>query len=153
MENPFYVQKSYISSCFETYKLCSDPLEYSHVDLDETQRVQVVEKKEFDAYYHLWLMKLHNYFVVDPWDTNTVYWFSEKYHVMKGTVSVSTLVASDIPRVTMTAIFQLRYTHVNPFRPSPHSTIGTLCDEFTFHLTIVAIYGSCRHLGDYMSTV
>ena len=137
MENSLNVQKSYISSCFETYKLCSDPLEYSHVDLDETQRVQVVVKEEFNTYYHLWLMKLHNYFVVDPWDTNTVYWFSEKYHVMKGTVSVSSDSCSYRHASSHSdRHFQSRCTHVNPFRPSPHSKIDTPLYVFIFHFTI-----------------
>jgi hypothetical protein len=87
VKNPFTPSERHLSSSFQGFKLCPDSLPYDSIDLKETERVQVVEKDEFNSYYHLWLMKLHNYFIPDPWDPNNVYWFSEKFHVMKGTVS------------------------------------------------------------------
>ena len=88
------VKRDFLNSSFETYRLSSDQVLSASVDLEEKQWVRVVEKKDMTTYYHMWLLKLHNYFILDPWNLDAVYWFSQKYEVVKGTVSVSSLGAT-----------------------------------------------------------
>lgn len=83
------VNRDLLNASFQTYKLSDDQVLSAHIDLEEKKWVRVVEKKHMDTYYHMWLMKLHNYFVLDPWNLDAVYWFSQKYEVVKGTVTVS----------------------------------------------------------------
>ena len=88
------VKRDFLNSSFETYRLSSDQVLSASVDLEEKQWVRGVEKKDMTTYYHMWLLKLHNYFILDPWNLDAVYWFSQKYEVVKGTVSVSSLGAT-----------------------------------------------------------
>lgn len=83
------VDRELLNASFDKYKLSPGEAKYKRVDLDEKQWVRVVEKKDMTTYYHMWLMKLHNYFVLDPWNLDAAYWFSQKYEVVKGTSTVS----------------------------------------------------------------
>lgn len=86
------VKRDLLNASFETYKLSPGGAQCKRIDLEEKKWVRVVEKKDMTTYYHMWLLKLHNYFVLDPWNLDSVYWFSQKYEVVKGTSTVSTFV-------------------------------------------------------------
>ena len=84
----FKPDKELLNPHFEGYKLAEKKLDFVRKELSVAVSTAQLDNDQF-SYQHVRQFALHNHLVLDPWDTERVYWYGENNTIFCGSLNVS----------------------------------------------------------------